>query len=250
MRKKPDWKHVAKKLTTDESLAVLEKDPQYMQGVRELDREEERLVREYRRRAAPMLRELVRLGFEIEGVDDLYNSNVDYRAAIPVLLKWLPRQKDPAIKENIVRALSIRWARPVAARPLLVEWNNLRRVRSQDEELLKFAIGNALSVVSDDSVFDDVARILRDRWQFRQAPVLVEALGNMKDPRASELLLALLKRERGEGFLVSALRTLKRLRSIQQRTEFKNKRIVRELTRHQSADIRREAKRTLQKLES
>src|SRR5437660_12876541 len=45
--------------------------------------------------AQPVLDELRQAGFDVASVDELRASGVAYRAAIPVLLKWLPLISDP-----------------------------------------------------------------------------------------------------------------------------------------------------------
>ena len=65
--------------------------------------------------SAPVVAELRSLGFDIEYIDDLYSRRLSYKRAIPVLLGWLPRLTNYYVKESVVRALSVPWAKPVAA---------------------------------------------------------------------------------------------------------------------------------------
>lgn len=61
---------------------------------------------EYRRSfyeaASPVVAELRRLGFDVASPAELFNMRLDYRAAIPVLLKWLPLVENLDVKEDIV----------------------------------------------------------------------------------------------------------------------------------------------------
>jgi hypothetical protein len=75
---------------------------------------------ENRLAASQIIHELRRAGFAIESLDELRRSREPYTAAVPILLKWLPLADRYDVKEAIVRALSVPWARPSAA-PLLVE---------------------------------------------------------------------------------------------------------------------------------
>jgi hypothetical protein len=150
----------------------------------------------------PLVDELRAHGFEVDSPADLHNQRMDYRDAIPVLLKWLPKVESP-LKDDVVRALSVEWARPTAA-PLLIE--EFRRPDGPESELgLRWTIGNALAVVADDSVIDPVIELATDpRWG-RSREMIVVALGNMKDPRTVETLRALLDDEEVAAHAVVAL---------------------------------------------
>lgn len=189
----------------------------------------EALIAASRRAEAPILAELAQLGFQlewvsdlysklrssvfdtdekvlqVERVEDLYRKPIDYRAAIPVLLKWLPLVSNLDVKETLVRALTVKWAKPVAARPLIEEF---RKAPETEELGLKWAIGNALSEVVDASVFDDIVELVRDRRHGRAREMLAVALGNMKEPRAVDVLIELLDDEEVAGHALWALRKL------------------------------------------
>ena len=47
-------------------------------------------------------------------------SKMNYKGAIPILLAWLPRISDPAVKPGVIRAITVPWAKPMAA-PLLIQ---------------------------------------------------------------------------------------------------------------------------------
>ena len=70
-----------------------------------------------------------------------------------MLLKWLALVTDASAKESVVRALSVPWARPIAAAPLIAEFQQIADPTSG----LKWTIGNALAVTADDSVLDAIA---------------------------------------------------------------------------------------------
>lgn len=94
------------------------------------------------------------------------NAKRSYRQAVPVLLDWLqklevvPAADRAKVHEMLVRSLSVPAARGVAG-PLLVE--QFRRVEDPSGLGLRWVIANALSVVADDAVFDDLVELARDR---------------------------------------------------------------------------------------
>jgi HEAT repeat protein len=126
---------------------------------------------------APLIEELHALGYDVATPEDLPRTGRRYRDAVPLLLEWLPRLDDIAARESAVRALSVQWARPDAIGPLL------REFELSDAETYRWAVGNALSVVADDSAFDDLARIVRDRKYSKAREMVAVALGNMKERR-------------------------------------------------------------------
>jgi hypothetical protein len=75
-----------------------------------------------RQDAAPIIAELREAGFSVESFRELLTKKLDFRAAIPLLLAWLPRVTNADVKESIVRTLSVPFARPIAARPLVEEF--------------------------------------------------------------------------------------------------------------------------------
>jgi hypothetical protein len=103
-------------------------------------------------------RDLRDVGLPVTDLWELVNARTQYKAAIPVLIDWLrnieqrvPGPDRPGVREGLVRALSVPAARPGAA-PALVE--EFRRASDPSETGLGWVVGNALSVVADDSVFD------------------------------------------------------------------------------------------------
>ncbi len=163
------------------------------------ERERERLAAALQNRlaAAPIEAELRRAGLAIESLDDLLQTRIHIRF-FPILLEWLPRVSNAAIKETLVRALTVRWARPAA--PLLV-----LEFRRASDRSLRWAIGNALSVIADDEVFDDLVKLARDRSHGRSREMIAVALGRMKDPRAADVLVGLLEDAEIAGHAVVGL---------------------------------------------
>src|SRR5258705_6336043 len=89
--------------------------------------------------SAPVLADLRTVGFDVEHITHLYTRRLSYKAAIPVLIKWLSIVTNEHVKEFIVRALSVPWAKPVAAMPLIAEF---RRLPAKTSLGVRWAIGN------------------------------------------------------------------------------------------------------------
>lgn len=155
-----------------------------------------------------LLAELAEVGFSVASLTELRTSGVRYRAAVPVLLRWLPMVSDREVKEDLVRALSVPWARPVAARPLIDEFARVDERVDPSGTGLRWAIGNALSIVADDSVFDELVHLVEDRSFGKARQMVVVGLGRSKRPEAVPVLIGLLDDEDVSGHAVKALAKL------------------------------------------
>ena len=224
-----------KPITAGELLDRLERDPLYIARMEEWEEQKERNRREYQEAAAPMLWELAEAGFPVDSLDVFINTAIDYKRVVPILMHWLSRMDDRWVKESIVRSLTTRWARPAAA-PLLIDEYR----RTQDEHL-KWAIGNALSVVADDSAFDDLVELVRDKSHGRAREMLAVAIANMKNPSAVDVLIELLDDEEIAGHALSAIRKLGK-RAIKARPH------IDRFLSHPKAWVRKEAQRAIAKM--
>ena len=185
--------------------------------------------------------ELRKAGLHISSVYDLVNVTKSYPKAIPILLQLLPTIKEAAIKEGIVRALTVKEARPMAACILLKEFQQIPPAASGHAQILKWVIGNALSVVANDDVFDDLVRLVYDKRYGKAREMLAVALGNMRNPKAVKVLLDLLEDEEVAGHAIMALGKLKAQTA---------RSAIKPFLHHSKAWIRREAKRALTKIGS
>jgi HEAT repeat protein len=168
--------------------------------------EPEQARREFRRDASPLLAELQEAGLPTEDFGrftTLRPMAFDFEGAVPILLRWLPRIENPWVKEAIVRSLTTRFAKPVAA-PVLIE--EFRRTPT-DQAALKWAMGNALDVVADQSFIDELLGLVGDPGHGAARQMIVLRLGRArKDPRVVDALLPLLEEEDVTMPAISALR--------------------------------------------
>jgi HEAT repeat protein len=153
-----------------------------------------------------VLTDLAQEGFNLEWISDLYSKKLNYKDAIPILMKWLPQIENLDVKEDIIRALSVRWAKPVAAKSLVAEFHKLQ---NESNTGIKWAIANALSVVANESVFIEIVELLRDPRHGKAREMLALSLGNMNDPRAQDVLINILADEEVAGHAIMVLGKLK-----------------------------------------
>lgn len=198
------------------------------------ERERERLAAIARNKvdAAPVVAALRGAGFLVDTVADLFNKKMDYRTAIPILVEWLPRVANPDVKQDIVRALSVKWARHAA--PLLLA--EFERADDPKGTGLRWAIGSALEVLSNDEIADGMIKLATDRRYGKAREMVVVGLGKLRDARVTDVLLNLLSDDEVVGHAVMALGKL-RARTARSRIE--------PLLNHPKPWVRKEAKKAL-----
>jgi hypothetical protein len=134
-------------------------------------------------------------------------STFDYERGVPILVDWLPRVRDPVLKEIVVRSLAgQKEAKGEGGRALVEEFRRLPR--SHKWLSVKWAIGDALTTVADETLADDLLKLVQDRSHGRARERLCDALARTKDPRAPDALIALLDDPELAGHAISALRSL------------------------------------------
>jgi len=223
--------------TAAEFAADLQADSSFVTRRQELDQTRQEETQQHRLVALPIMEELQQAGFPFESLDELRRSGIVYKAAVPILLKWLSLISDVGVQESIVRALSVPWAKPKAAVPLIALFLDA----STGSSGLKWAVGNALEVVADESVFDQLCELARDRRHGTARQMIVLALRKAKNPRAVDVLIELLEDDEVSGHALSSLSKLK--------TEKARPHIERFLD-DPRAWVRREATRALARLDN
>lgn len=157
----------------------------------------------------PILSELAGIGLSVRSLADLRHSGLRYREAVPVLLRWLGRVSDRRVTEEVVRALSVPWAKPVAVEPLIEQFRQVDLAVDPSGTGLRWAIGNALEVLFDDASFDELAELAADRGYGKARQMVVLGLGKSKRPEAVGVLLGLVDDPDVDGHAVKALGKLK-----------------------------------------
>ncbi|KRE81368.1 HEAT repeat domain-containing protein [Arthrobacter sp. Soil764] len=155
-----------------------------------------------------LLTELAEAGYPVASVSDLRNSGLRYASAIPVLLKWLPKVRREE-KEEIVRALSVPWAKSLALDPLINLFKADPVPSDPMGESLRWAVGNALEVLWDDSRFDELVALTMDRRYGIARQMVVLGLGRSKRPEAVDVLIKHLDDADVSGHAVKALGKLR-----------------------------------------
>ncbi|MBO2462401.1 HEAT repeat domain-containing protein [Actinomadura violacea] len=177
----------------------------------------------------PLVPDLGKMGHQLESVGDLYERvvftlddqgsvvsrrRIDYRAAIPVLVEWLPKVTYYPLADDIVRALSFGFAKK-QARPIFlqlfrdpphVEDPQFPEVASRRRKDLRVAIGQALGQFADPSMANDLIELARNRsYGEARASLVNPGLAKTKDDRVPAILRELLNDPAVAPFAVQGL---------------------------------------------
>ena len=156
--------------------------------------------------------ELSEIVFYVDQISDLYNFRINYKSAIPILINWIPKAKNLIIKEALIGAITVPWAKRTSALKMLIDefYNPLLN------DNLLWVIGNALEVIADDTIFYDLVKIIREKSFGDSRQMVVLALGKMKKHReeAIDVALEVLSTDELSAFAISALSKLKAEKAI------------------------------------
>lgn len=191
-----------------------------------------------------LVRELADVGVPVLDIWDLVNARTaQYPVAIPILLDWLehldarvPGPERDRLREGLIRALTVKAARPAAA-PVMID--QFKRAIAAGRPGEAWAIGNALSVVADDSLFDELAALASDPNNGTARQMIVHGLSGSRHPLAIRLLVDLLADDDVAAHAAIALGKLKAATA---------RPALEALLDHPRPLVRREAKKALAKI--
>lgn len=181
--------------------------------------------------------ELSEIGIKVNSVYELVNSSTSYVEAIPVLLAMLTQVKSETIIEGIVRALTVKEARGLAAKPL-IDFFEKYETSNPHQELTKWAIGNTISFVVEKDDIDVIIALARDKKHGAARQMLPLALARINKPGTTEILVELLEDPVMTGKAIEALRKIGAVSAKDEIAKFLD---------HPESWVRDESKKTLDK---
>ncbi|MFI5626319.1 HEAT repeat domain-containing protein [Nocardioides sp. NPDC051685] len=156
-----------------------------------------------------VLDRLAQVGYPVASLHELRESGTRYKSAVPVLVDALATPEDLGELEAIVRALSVPWAKKEALAPLIDRFRSLPNTGDRRVESVRWAIGNAIEVLWDDTLYDELVGLLSDRRYGRAREMIVEGTRKSKRPEIVDTLVSLLTDPDVNGHAVLALARVK-----------------------------------------
>ena len=177
---------VKKRQTVAEFVAELARDPDYQARRRRIEADTAQRLKTLQAAQAPLVAALAQVDIKIDSVWDLVNTKAQYPAAVPILVEHLTRPYPDAVLEGIIRALAI----PESKR----YWKTLMRLFEEhpgpESSQVKDALALALSAAADDTLIDDVIRLVQVPSHGGRRIVLLNALATSSASRAHAALNA------------------------------------------------------------
>ena len=211
----------------------------YQAKRRELEAIQRKHSKIYREDAAPLMQALAEAGLGVDSLEELNLKSIDYRARLPIILEWLPRISNKSVRKTIIGSLARKEAKPDAAPVLIKEFLKEPPPKDKSDDM-RVSTGVPLEVVADDSVFDEMVNIAKDRSYGVDRAGFVRGLKNMRNPAAIPVLIDQLDDESVAWFAMSALRLLGA-------TEARS--AIEPFLTHEQTYIRNEAKKTIAKFD-
>jgi len=185
-----------------ELMKALRNNPDYQARIASKNRDRMRATADAQLSSALVLDDLRKIGIDVASLDELRTGGRIYAAAIPLLVSWLGKVDDDRVKEALVRTLSVPWASEEAEGPLIDLYLSLDTNKSHS---LKWAIGNALSVISTGKYLDQLLEIVLDKRHGTTRQMIILGLANVFDDRSEGVLIDLLTDPEVAGHAIMAL---------------------------------------------
>ncbi len=219
--------------TAAELMGSLEKDPDYQGRVGSKSAARTSAIADFELNSRPILDDLRSIGIHVKSLDQLRAGKKKYETAIPLLTSWLTKTDNDKVREAIVRALSVPWAADLAEKPLIDLYLSLDNSRNDS---LRWAIGNALSVVATERHLDQLVEIVRDGRHGTTRQMIAIGLANIPGEHSETALIGLLADPVVAGHAILALGKIGTTRAETNIESF---------LKHKTPWIRREAKKAI-----
>lgn len=159
--------------TLEEVQTELESDPEFQR--QQAEREERRRLRAaaLQEEEQPILENLSKAGIQVSSIWDLVNTKEPYPNAIETLSHHLGKNYSKRTREGIIRALTVKEARGSVGQQLI------RMFEKEDDDDLRWVIGNTLSVVATEEQVEELRRLLSDSAFGQSRSMLIHALARL-----------------------------------------------------------------------
>ena len=214
-------------------LELLRKPVKSKEEVAEKERWRNIFAGELKQEIMHLSKELIEAGCKYTDPWDLVNTKESYPEAIDILVKHASMPYHDRNKEGIIRALSVKEAKGKANTVLISEYNKIPK----EKHNLRWVIGNAICVIITTEDTDSVLSIVEDKENGMSRDRFVLALGRIRSDKVEDCLIKLLDDSEMVPYALQALRKIK------------SKGEIISLTNSSNDLIKKEAQKTLAKIE-
>jgi HEAT repeat protein len=219
--------------TAAELMQALQKDPDHQERIALRNRDRRQATADVELNSRPVIVDLRTAGISVTSLDELRTSGQKYDEAVPILISWLKTTEDDKVKEALVRTLSVPWASDEAERPLI---DLFLCLDNNKHHALKWATGNALSILSTGRHLDKLIEIVQDERHGTSRQMVVLGLANVSGERSETALINLLSDPQVAGHAIMALGKLRATKAVA---------CIRPFLKHKTPWLRAEARKAL-----
>ncbi|MCC8536222.1 HEAT repeat domain-containing protein [Xanthomonas axonopodis pv. poinsettiicola] len=189
--------------TAAELMAELNVDNEYLEMRRARDIAHENSIVAHAKESAPVVAALNLAGVEVNAIWELSEDGRFDEKAVPVLIEQLTHDYSDSVREEMLRGLATPYAR--------AHWDQLVEIFEKNSlhlsPKIRYVAALALSGAADDTVLDDVIRLLGDKSLGMDRAPLLLALIRSKSSKAKMTLLEL----RDDPDLGKQIKTFRRI---------------------------------------
>ena len=147
-----------------------------------------------------LLSDIAAEGYDVKSIYELENITKKDEVLVPVIIKHINLVEPPNLKEWFVRCLSKKGFYSASA--FLIE-----EFKHNINGSYKWAIGNAIEIINDPSIYNDLIEIALDRSHKSDREMIVMALGRYKkNIEVRKVLIDLLSDKDVNGHALEALK--------------------------------------------
>jgi HEAT repeat protein len=179
-----------------------------------------------------VIRYLVSKEIRVSRIEDLKDDIAKWRRAVPEIPTLIKQVETNYVKEALVRFLAVPFAKGAAE-------DVVKLFRSIDDHQFRWAAGNTLEVIASDKIAAQLIDIALDRSLESSRQMVVLALGKLRTKDAATAAMSLLD---DDSVVLHALGALAKLHAREARPQ------VEALLHHKRAAVRKEARKTLERI--
>jgi HEAT repeat protein len=226
------------RVTADDLIDTLLTDEAFLQRHRAQQQQRRENRQRYDDASVGLFADLAKANIPVKSLAELRRGRYGGPTVLAILVDWLRRVTYRPLKRDIIATLGSRWARPLAAGPLVEEFRRIDPSDDSGDASLRWAISDALERVADESILDGVVEIATSREHGVHRGPAVVALGNMGKARdrVVPLLIDLLQDRDVAGYAVMGLGKLKASEALY---------AIEPFAKHPEGWVRREAKKAI-----
>ena len=180
-----------------------------------------------------LIKRIRKQGIEIDSINELMKIGSKDKDLIPLIVEFLQLIDDETDKEFLVRCLGVKGYYEASS-------HLIKEFYSTEKITYKWAIGNSLAIISDETKLDEMLKIVVDKKHGISRQMIVEGLGAYNTNEVRKILIQLLSDEDVVDHAIYALSKI---------GDESTKKYIEPFVTHKTTWIRKSAIKALKKID-